>query len=101
MGRSFVPTRRAGDSVLAMPTRRLKLALCAAACAIGFALANTPVTVAQQSAHPGTTPRAAAPADLTGYWAAVITEDWRFRMVTAAKGEAAGVPLNDDGEKAA
>ena len=32
------------------------------------------------------TPRAVAPADFTGYWAAVITEDWRFRMVTAAEG---------------
>ena len=35
------------------------------------------------------------------YWAAVITEDWRFRMVTPPKGDAAGVPLNDAGQKAA
>ena len=55
---------------------------------------------AQQAAQSGT-PRAVAPADLTGYWAAVITEDWRFRMVTAPKGDAVGVPLNDAGQKAA
>ena len=42
-----------------------------------------------------------APADFTGYWAAVITEDWRFRMVTPPKGDAAGIPLNDAGQKAA
>ena len=47
------------------------------------------------------TPRAMAPVDFTGYWAAVITEDWRFRMVTPPKGDAAGVPLNDAGQKAA
>ena len=55
----------------------------------------------QQAAQPGGTPRAMAPADFTGVWAAVITEDWRFRMVTAPKGDAAGVPLNDAGQKAA
>ena len=55
---------------------------------------------AQQAAQSGT-PRAVAPADLTGYWAAVITEDWRFRMVTAPKGDAVGIPLNDAGQKAA
>lgn len=29
----------------------------------------------------------AAPIDLTGYWTAVITEDWRVRMLTASKGD--------------
>jgi hypothetical protein len=38
-------------------------------------------------------PRAAAPIDLTGYWVSVITEDWRYRMVTPAKGDYQGVPL--------
>ena len=39
-------------------------------------------------------PRAAAPVDLTGYWVSVVTEDWRWRMLTPAKGDFAGVPLN-------
>jgi len=52
-----------------------------------------------QAAQPPRTPRAAAPTDLTGYWVAVITEDWRFRMVTPPKGDAASVPLNAEGTK--
>ena len=40
------------------------------------------------------TARAAAPVDLTGYWVSVVTEDWRWRMQTPAKGDFAGVPLN-------
>jgi hypothetical protein len=34
-----------------------------------------------------------APIDLTGYWVSVITQDWRFRVVTPAKGDYASVPL--------
>src|SRR5436190_22867545 len=52
-------------------------------------------------AGPPPTAKAAAPADLTGYWVAYVTEDWRFRMVTPAKGDYQGVPLNDQGPKAA
>jgi len=37
--------------------------------------------------------REAAPVDLTGNWVSVITEDWRFRMMTGAKGEVTGVPV--------
>jgi hypothetical protein len=33
------------------------------------------------------TARASAPIDLTGYWTAVLTEDWHSRMFTAAKGD--------------
>jgi hypothetical protein len=39
-------------------------------------------------------PKAAAPVDLTGYWVSVVTEDWRWRMVTPARGDFAGIPLN-------
>ena len=46
-------------------------------------------------------PKQAAPIDLTGYWVSVVTEDWRFRMVTAPKGDFAGVPLNAEGRKIA
>ena len=49
----------------------------------------------------GPTPRAIAPIDLTGYWVSVVTEDWRFRMVTPAKGDYASVPLNPEGRKVA
>ena len=39
-------------------------------------------------------PKQAAPADLTGYWVSVVTEDWRWRMATPLKGDAASVPIN-------
>jgi hypothetical protein len=32
------------------------------------------------------TARADAAIDLTGYWVSVITEDWKFRMVTPKRG---------------
>jgi hypothetical protein len=54
-----------------------------------------------EGAQPPRTPRASAPADLTGYWVAVITEDWRFRMVTPPSRDYAGVPLNPEGTKVA
>lgn len=43
------------------------------------------------------TPKQNAPEDLTGYWVSLVTEDWRFRMVTPAKGDFASVPLNGPG----
>ena len=43
---------------------------------------------AVQHHHPA---RASAPIDLTGYWVAVVNEDWRYRMVTPAKGDYGGV----------
>jgi hypothetical protein len=49
---------------------------------------------------PPATPRAAAPVDFTGYWVSVVTEDWRWRMVTPAKGDFASIPFNADGRKA-
>ena len=47
------------------------------------------------------TPKGAAPLDLTGYWVSVVTEDWRYRMTAAPKGDYAGVPLNPAGRQAA
>jgi hypothetical protein len=50
---------------------------------------------------PPPTAQAAAPVDLTGYWVSIVTEDWRFRMLTPAKGDYASVPLNAAGRKMA
>ena len=44
-------------------------------------------------------PRDAAAVDLTGYWVSVITEDWKFRMVTPKKGVYQTLPLNAEGRK--
>ena len=55
----------------------------------------------QQPPQPPQTPRAAAPIDLTGYWVSVVTEDWRWRMLTPPKGDYASVPLTVEGRKVA
>ena len=47
------------------------------------------------------TPRAAAPIDMTGYWVAIISEDWRWRMVTPSRGDFPSVPLNLAAQKIA
>ena len=52
-----------------------------------------------QPAAPPQTPRQAAPIDVTGYWVALVTEDWRWRMVTPPKGDFTSVPLNAAGQK--
>jgi len=46
---------------------------------------------------PPPTGRAAARIDLTGYWVALVTEDWRHRMFTPPKGDYDSVPLNPAG----
>lgn len=47
------------------------------------------------------TAKAAALYDITGYWVSVVTEDWRFRMVTPPKGDYTGIVLNEAGRKLA
>jgi hypothetical protein len=50
---------------------------------------------------PPKAPRQAALVDLTGYWVSIVSEDWRFRMVTAPKGDYPDIPLNAEGKKIA
>lgn len=42
-----------------------------------------------------------AQVDLTGFWVALVTEDWLWRMVTAPRGDATSVPLNPAGRRVA
>jgi hypothetical protein len=51
--------------------------------------------------RPAATPRSAAPIDLTGYWVAVVNEDWRHRMATSRKGDFESLPLNAEGRRVA
>jgi hypothetical protein len=65
----------------------------AAVIALFLALAGSSTARAQQQA--GGAARAArdrAPIDLTGYWVSYVTENWRYRMVTPAKGEYRRIP---------
>jgi hypothetical protein len=108
-----------------MRSDRTRFAIGIIVCSAWLAMAGTPVLTARQA--PGgrgggqgqgrgggqgrgaapqapqgpQIPRTSAPVDLTGYWVAVITEDWRWRMVTPPKGDTASVPLNPEGVRAA
>jgi hypothetical protein len=45
--------------------------------------------------------RTAAPVDITGTWASVVTEDWQWRFITPAKGDYTAVPLTAEANKIA
>lgn len=47
------------------------------------------------------TAQASAPFDITGYWVAVITQDWRLRMVMPPKGDYMGFPMTMEAKKVA
>ena len=76
-------------------------------CAVHLLVAALPCIALRRRAAAGAavaapqTPKAAAPIDLTGYWVSVVTEDWRYRMVTPAKGDYQGVPMTPDARKVA
>jgi len=57
---------------------------------------------AQQAAPPAPgSARARAPFDPAGVWVSVVTEDWRWRMTTPARGDVLGIPVNAAGQKLA
>ena len=64
---------------------------------VALLLLTATVSLAAQRGAAPQTARAAAPVDLTGYWITIVTEDWRYRMVTPARGDHPSVPLNAAG----
>ena len=54
----------------------------------------TAVRAQQRGGGAVSSARDRAPIDLTGYWVSYVTENWRYRMVTPAKGDYQGVQLN-------
>jgi hypothetical protein len=63
--------------------------------AVLFGLLATTTALAQPPrATPPQSARAAAPVDFTGYWVSPVMEDWRWRMVTPLRGDAASIPVN-------
>ena len=71
----------------------------------GFLLLPAIHLHAQRGQAPGgvaaRTPRASAPIDLTGYWVAVVSEDWRVRMTMGQKGDWEFLPLSAEGRRVA
>jgi hypothetical protein len=66
-----------------------------------LALASAAPAFAQNAPAAAPSARAAAPTDFTGYWVAVVTEDWRWRMMTPPKGDVSSIPVTVEGRKAA
>jgi hypothetical protein len=69
-----------------------------AVAAAAFALAGLSAAQPPGPAQPPRTAKQAAPFDLSGQWVSIVTEDWRFRMVTPAKGDYPGIVLTPAGK---
>ena len=72
---------------------RVVVAALVIACAAQVAAQQFP----PRGGGPPPTPRAAAPIDLSGVWASIVNEDWRWRMITAPRGDFPGLPLSPAG----
>lgn len=81
-----------------MRSGRLKIA----AGVVGFAaLLSMPRGSLGGQAPTAPSAREIAPFDLTGYWVAIVTPDWRQRMIPPAKGDYLAVPINLAAKKVA
>ena len=92
--------------------RHLSLPICAVVIAAAVAFGRSDVAAqrgaagGQRGAGPGAPPqtaRARGPVDFTGTWVSVVTEDWRWRMVTPPKDQsaAASIPVNQEARRVA
>ncbi len=73
----------------------------AAGLALAVGVVGRAAVLAQGRQGGGAAPnfQAQSPIDLTGQWVSVVTEDWRWRMVTPPKGDFASIPLNGEGRR--
>jgi hypothetical protein len=63
-----------------------------------FALLAPLIAAAQRPGPPPPLPaRQGALIELTGYWVAIVDEDWRWRMMTPPYGDVSSVPVNPAG----
>jgi hypothetical protein len=74
----------------------VKVLVTAAIASVCIALPNVVQAQRGGQAAPASA-QASAAIDLTGYWVSVITEDWKFRMVTPRKGVFETLTLNEAG----
>lgn len=83
--------------------RIISISIVIAAIAVGVVAGQAPPQGGRGrgAAAPPRTPRAAAPVDFAGTWVALVTEDWRWRMVTPRPRDYASVPLSGEARKIA
>ena len=83
--------------------RMRRVLLVIASVLVGLILLDRPVDAQRGNPQPQPprAPRAAAPIDLTGYWVSIVTQDWRWRMVTPRKGDYQGIQLTPAARKVA
>ena len=79
----------------------MKNRICAAVVSTILCSFMAPGLHAQGGRGGGAAARTTAPVDLTGYWVAVVSEDWRHRMLTPRKGDFESVPLSAEGRQTA
>ena len=77
----------------------------AATIALALLLSATSASAQRGAAGRGrgapVSPREGAAIDLTGYWVSVVSEDWKFRMVTPKRGVYDSLMLNAEGRRVA
>ena len=102
------PNSQPFDRLRVAPSRVEGQAVFAGTCAVLMLVVLTSNPDAQgRGAAPGRaggpppSAKASAPFDPTGYWVAIISEDWRWRMVTPAKGDVVSIPLSVEGLRVA
>jgi hypothetical protein len=82
--------------------RRARSLVLLGAAVYALVCASSVAVSAQKSGQiPPATPKASALIDITGYWVAIVDEDWRWRMMTPPKGDFSSIPLNAEGRKVA
>jgi hypothetical protein len=72
-----------------------------------FVVVSQSYAMAQRGAQPGAgrgaqtpaTGQSNAPVDLTGYWVSIISDEWRYRMLTPPKGNVDYMPMNAEGRR--
>jgi len=69
--------------------------------AVVFVMCVPAAIFAQEPPGAGQSAKTSAPIDLTGYWVSIVTEDWRYRMLTAPKGDYYSIPLTPEARKVA
>src|SRR4029450_8712639 len=79
----------------------MKSSISAALAVVLLGVGYVPTAAQGRQGTPAPSAKASAVTDMTGYWVSVVTEDWRFRMVTPPKGDFAAVPMTEEARKIA